>query len=108
MLGLLGCYGEASVADHRSDRGHGGSEVLNHGCVLVAACGPCNGRKTHLKTHERLELLDRGLIVPKAATNEKTLARCAQIPVLDLQGDDWFLIDEHTRVHVNDAQRGRY
>jgi hypothetical protein len=108
LLALPGCLGEASVADHRAERGMGGSDVLNHGVALVAACGLCNGRKTHLGTIERYGLIQRGLIVPKAATNQQTLIRCAETPVEYLDGERHFLIDAHTTVNVLDAVRGRF
>lgn len=109
LLALPGCLGEATVADHRAERGMGGSTILNDGRALVAACGLCNGLKSgNLSTILRHNLYIRGLYVPKAATNEATLARCAETPIESLEGERYFLIDEHTRVHVDDAQKGRY
>ncbi len=109
LLALPGCTGEATVADHRAERGMGGSDVLNDGRALQASCWHCNGVKSgNLHPIMRANLIERGLIVPKAATNAATLTRCAETPLEDLEGERWFLVDEHTRVHVNDAQRGRY
>lgn len=106
LLVLPGCMGEASTADHRSDRGHGGSMILNDGAALIAACGLCNGRKTHLSSLERLELIRRGLIVAKDSTNEKTLARCKETPIETVEGERFYLISANERTRVEDMMRG--
>lgn len=76
VLNLPGCLINASVADHRADRGHGGSQLLNDPAALIAACGLCNGRKTEAHGAELARLYERGLKVLKDSTNEKTLERC--------------------------------
>lgn len=86
QLRLDGCLGEATVADHRSNRGHGGSKVLNHPAVLVAACGLCNGLKETVSGPVRAELVRRGLIVEKGRTHAHTLEKCIDTPVEYLDG----------------------
>lgn len=97
LLALSGCTGEAQTTDHRANRGSGGSRVLNHGSVLVAACVACNGAKADCHSITLLDLIERGLFVRRAATNESTLIRCQQTPIQDLAGDWWWLIDASTR-----------
>lgn len=82
VLELVGCLGTASCADHRSDRGMGGSKVLNSLECLVAACGLCNGRKTYVTGEERAQLVARGLIVLKGSTHAATRERCSEVPVV--------------------------
>ena len=70
------CLGEATVADHRAPRGQGGSKVLNDMRCLIAACGLCNGWREDSSRWDRDELVRRGVIVLKAATNHETVRRC--------------------------------
>ena len=102
LLALPGCLGEATVADHRANRGAGGSKVLNDPRALIAACGPCNGAKEDSTGQLRLNLAERGLIVPKAATNQQTLTRCAHTPVERLDGVLVWLTGWGTAVEVGE------
>lgn len=101
LLALPGCTGEATTTDHRANRQSGGSRLLNHPAVLVAACWSCNGRKADAHAITLFELEDRGLYVRPAATHAATLQRCIDTPVMDLEGRWWRLIDENTREEVN-------
>ena len=93
-----GCLGTATEADHRANRGAGGSTVLDDPCVLVAACGICNGRKATVHGAERQRLIDRGVIVEKAATNASTLTRCTLTPVIYPDGTTYWLTRDGRRV----------
>lgn len=104
QLALAGCLGEATVADHRADRGHGGSKTLNDPAALVAACGLCNGAKTEAHSLILLDLIERGLRVPKDSTNAKTLTRCRVTPMQDLAGDWWFLLSDGTRQLIEEPE----
>ena len=106
LLALPGCQGEATTAHHRANRGSGGSRVLNHPANLVATCQPCNGAAEDAPALVRIDLIERGLRVEKAATNEQTLARCIATPVQSLDGEWWRLVDENTRRHVNEGRLG--
>lgn len=85
------CLGEASLADHRAPRGMGGAKVLNDPRVLIAACGLCNGWRECTTGADRFDLLERGVIVAKAATNGQTLTRCGGQFVVYPDGTRWFL-----------------
>ena len=102
LLALPGCEGEASITHHRANRGAGGSRILNHPGNLVAACPPCNGAAEDAHAIVRMDLIERGLRVEKAATNEATLTRALATPVEALDGEFYFLVDEHTRTHHYD------
>lgn len=97
VLQLPGCLGEATVADHRANRGAGGSKVLNDPACLVAACVLCNGAKedTYGEHLARLRLF--GLRVWKAATNAATVVRCRETPVTYPDGTVWKLNSDGTR-----------
>lgn len=82
MLRLDGCLGEATEADHRANRGAGGSKILNSPECLVAACVLCNGKKETVHGAVLGRLKDHGLRVVKAATNAATLERCRETPVV--------------------------
>lgn len=101
LLALPGCLGEGGVADHRANRGMGGSQLLSHGAALVLACAICNGRKADAHALTLFDLEERGLWVRPAATHAKTLQRVLSTPVTDLEGRRWLLIDEHTRQEVD-------
>jgi 5-methylcytosine-specific restriction endonuclease McrA len=92
------CLGEASTADHRANRGNGGSKVLNDPRALIAACGICNGLKEDSSGQEREELIRRGVKVQKAATNAQTLVLCQYTPVEYPDGAVWFLTTDGRRV----------
>lgn len=101
LMALHCCEGEATTTHHRANRGSGGSRVLNHPGNLVAVCGTCNGVAEDAGAILRMDLIERGLRVEKAATNHATLARALATPVTDLEGRRWLLIDENTRQEVN-------
>ena len=102
LLALPGCLGEATTADHRANRGQGGSKkgVLDHPANLIAACTICNGEKENATGQLRLNLIQRGLRVEKAATNAQTLERVKQTPVEYLDGGLFLLVSERERVEV--------
>jgi len=98
MIGLLGCTREAQTADHRANRGAGGSGgVLDHPANLIGACSLCNAAKEDATGITRLELIDRGVIVPRDSTHRKTLIRVISTPVVDPAGRGFLLIDHDTR-----------
>ena len=97
IYGLANCTGVAETTDHRAGRGAGGSRVLNDPANLTAACTLCNGDKETATGEVRADLIFRGLLVLKAATNEATLARAKDMPVLYPDGNRYRLIDENTR-----------
>lgn len=96
------CLGEATVADHRANRGMGGAKGLDVPENLVAACTVCNGWKETAHSLELIELKRRGLRVLRAATVKETLSRCRNIPVIDLQGRWWFLLPDGGRELITD------
>lgn len=96
------CLGVATEPDHRANRGMGGSTVLDKPHCLIAACGICNGDKTAATGAWRAELVERGVIVEKAATNRETALRCMYTPVVDRRGRLWFLLPSGTRVESTD------
>ena len=98
VLRLEGCTVLATVADHRANRGAGGSPTLNAFPVLIAACTRCNGEKENATGEVLAGLKRRGLRVEKDSTNAKTLTRCVAIPVTYPDGSTWYLeMDGSTR-----------
>lgn len=97
------CLGEATVADHRANRGAGGSTVLNDARCLIAACGLCNSFKADSSRWDRDELIRRGVIVLKAATNRETVNKCANKPVEFPDGSWWFLHQDGTRTELGEV-----
>lgn len=71
------CEGVATVADHRANRGAGGSKVLDDPRCLIASCWADNSWKCDVGKWDRDELIRRGVVVLKAATNQETVSRCA-------------------------------
>ena len=100
LMALPGCMGEGNVRHHRANRGHGGSKVLDHPGNLCLVCAPCNSAAEDAHAITRMDLIDRGIRVEKAATNAATLTRALNTPVTDLEGRRWLLIDEHSRKEV--------
>lgn len=98
VIGGPGCLGAATEPDHRANRGAGGSTVLDDPCALIAACGVCNGWKTTVHGADRRRLIDRGVIVEKAATNASTLTRCTLTPVIYPDGTTYWLTRDGRRV----------
>ena len=75
------CTRDATVADHRVNRGHGGSKVLNDLANLIAACGLCNGWKEDVDGEALIELRRRGVRVQPDSTHAKSLLRAQITPV---------------------------
>lgn len=100
LLALPGCQGRATLAHHRANRGMGSSRVLDHPANLCAADANCNQSCEDAGAITRLDLIERGLRVEKAATNTATLERAKRIPVQGLDGRWWVLVDEHTRTET--------
>lgn len=98
------CLGVATEPDHRANRGVGGSRVLDEPSAIVAACGICNGWKTTVYGSERDDLEHRGVIVLKAATNDKTAQRCRDTPVQYPDGRWFYLRDDGTREELTDDE----
>ena len=94
VIGGPACLGEATVADHRANRGAGGSTVLNDVRCLIAACGICNGLKADASRFYRDELVRRGVIGLKAATNQETVRKCQMKAVEYPNGDVYWLLDK--------------
>lgn len=101
MIGLPGCLRTASCADHRANRGMGGSKALDVAHNLVAACWPCNGRKEDSTGEARADLIERGLIVLHDSSTSKTLHRARKTRVVDWRGRVWFLLPDGERVECH-------
>ena len=102
LMALAGCLGEAQTTHHRANRGSGGSKVLDHPANLVAVCTVCNGQAEDAHAIVRMDLIERGLRVEKAATNAATLERAKRTPVEYLTGQRWFLISDTERRHEDE------
>lgn len=105
LIAFPGCRGEAQTTHHRANRGMGGSTVLDDPVNLVAACTICNGLAEDAPALVRFDLIERGLRVERAALNAQTLDRCRTTPVTYLDGERFYLLDAHTRVHVHDLTK---
>ena len=95
------CFGTATVADHRANRGIGGSTELDDPRNLIASCPVCNMAKEDATGGTRAYLERRGIRVRKLATNAATLAVCQDIPVMYPNGDWFELTAEGERIPVN-------
>ena len=93
------CTGVATLADHRANRGAGGSKVLDIPENLIAACALDNSHKEDADGPYRAQLVARGIRVQKRATNAQTAERCASVPVL--YSDGWHYLEGVERVPVN-------
>ena len=102
LMAIPGCLGEAQTTHHRANRGSGGSPVLDHPANLVAVCSLCNSRAEDAHAIVRMDLIERGLRVEKAATNAATLERAKRTPVEYLTGQRWFLISDTERRHEDE------
>lgn len=100
LMALPGCLGEGDVPHHRANRGSGGSRTLDHPANLVLVCALCNGAAEDAPALVRLDLIERGLRVEKAATNQATLQRAIDTPVTYLDGERYWLVDATTRRHI--------
>lgn len=92
QLSLSGCTYVAEVADHRANRGMGGSNKLNNAVNLVAACSTCNGLKETLTGKALEDIKRRGLRIMHASTVEQTLKQAAETPAQYRNGD-WYHLD---------------
>lgn len=105
LMALPGCNGYAQTTHHRANRGMGGSTILDHPANLVAVCVLCNGYAEDAPALVRFDLIERGLRVEKAATNEATLRRAVETPVEYLDGERCYLISASERVSVDEFMR---
>lgn len=94
------CTGRATVADHRANRGAGGSRLLDDPRNLIASCGLENQLKEDAHGEDLERLIERGIRVRKAATNAATLGRCAISPVMYPDGSWWLLDNSGGREEV--------
>ena len=101
------CTQVATTADHRANRGMGGSKQLDQPECLIAACWPCNGAgKEDAVGEARAELVARGIRVQKRATNAQTAERCTNIPVQ--YADGWFRLEGFARVPIKVLEAVEY
>ena len=96
------CLGDASVADHRANRGHGGAKnrVLDQPSNLIAACGVCNGLKEEAGKGMRAELERRGVRLKSDSLHAKTALRALVTPVEYPDGIEYYLLDDGSREEV--------
>lgn len=104
LMALPCCLGEGGVPHHRANKGAGGSRTLDHPANLVLVCSLCNGAAEDAGSMLRLDLIERGLRIEKAATNAQTLERVKATPVETLDGERWFLISATERRHVSEGR----
>ena len=97
-----GCELIATVADHRANRGMGGSDILNDPACLVAACWRGNQWKETVHGSDLDRLIIRGVRVRRDSTNAKTLTRCLETPVRMVDGLLYWLTSDGRRVPVGD------
>lgn len=102
QLALNGCTYQATVADHRANRGMGGSPVLNSPVNLIAACGVCNGAKESVSGLELDGLFARGLRLFNGRLAEQTLELAAKTPVTYRNGDRYILRPDGGRTIVRE------
>lgn len=105
LMALPGCMGEGNVLHHRANRGAGGSKVLDHPANLVLCCSRCNGAAEQASAIVRMDLIERGLRVEKAATNDATLRRAIETPAEFLDGSRRYLISATETVPVDEFMR---
>ena len=96
------CLGDASCADHRANRGHGGAKnrVLDQPSNLIAACGVCNGLKEEAGKGMRAELERRGVRLKSDSLHAKTALRALVTPVEYPDGIEYYLLDDGSREEV--------
>lgn len=104
VLRLTGCLVEATVADHRANRGQGGAgKRLDELSNLIAACVLCNGRKEDADKELRETLIARGVRVESHSTHAKTALRALEKPVYYPDGTVWLLDDAGGRKKWKEA-----
>ena len=104
LMMLPGCLGEAQTAHHRANRGSGGSTILDHPANLCAVCVPCNGAAEDAGAMLRMDLIERGLRVERAATNAATLERSKATPVTAIDGELFYLVSATVRRHISEGR----
>lgn len=72
--------------------------MLNSPAALVAACQLDNGWKEDATGSDLAGLIDRGVRVPKAATNAQTLRVCQYTPVTYPNGSRYWLTTSGERL----------
>lgn len=87
------CQGVAMLADHRANRGMGGSKLLDDARNLIAACVVCNNWKEDTSGWTRAALIARGYRLRNAATAAKTLAVAEAVQVLYADGWHYLTAD---------------
>jgi len=100
------CTGRATLADHRANRGSGGSSLLDTPECLIAACELCNGWKEDAVGAAREDLIRNGIRVLKASTNTLTVLRCMETPVL--YPDGWYVLVGAERQRMLPAEVAEY
>lgn len=104
VLRLKDCLTEATVADHRANRGHGGAgKRLDGYSNLIAACRLCNGAKENVDGELRALLIARGVRVQSASTHAKTALRALEKPVYYPDGTVFLLDDDGGRQEWKEA-----
>lgn len=98
LMALHSCDGEGNVLHHRANRGAGGSKILDHPANIVLVCWRCNGDAEDASAIVRMDLIERGLRVEKAATNAATLERAKTTPVEYLTGERFLLVSATEKV----------
>ena len=104
VLRLTGCLVEATVVDHRANRGAGGAgKRLDGFSNLIAACRLCNGAKECADKELRETLIARGVRVESHSTHAKTALRALEKPVYYPDGTVWLLDDSGSRKKWKEA-----
>lgn len=107
VLRLTGCLVEATVADHRANRGQGGAGIRLDGFSnLIAACVLCNGRKEDADKELRETLIARGVRVESHSTHAKTALRALEKPVYYPDGKVYTLDDFGGRTELREVDVG--
>lgn len=101
VLNLEGCWIVASVADHRANRGMGGSKQLDALVNLIAACPRCNWLKEDATGELLAQLIEYGHRVRHAATSQATLRAALLTPVRYPDGRFYWLTTDGRRVEVS-------
>lgn len=95
------CTIHATVADHRANRGAGGSDILDDPANLIASCQLCNGFKEDATGDDRERLILRGIRVEKPATNAGALVKARALPVLYPDGEYRLLTSDGKRTRIS-------
>ncbi|MBN6777407.1 HNH endonuclease [Pseudoclavibacter alba] len=101
VLDRPGCWRAATIADHRANRGMGGSRQLDSVANLIAACPSCNGLKEDATGGVLEQLIEYGHRVRHAATSQATLRAAQLTPVRYPDGRFYWLTADGRRVEVS-------